>query len=299
MSEVYAFFGTNRQNHARQVKQRLSLLQTEDLLVRQMAHVRIGHPGMGLREMYHHTIPEGIGRDAYIRLGMAHGFRLQPLKHPVRTTFADYRAGYEDLVTGRELTDVNQVWVSDLTYLIWPHGTYYLVSIMDLYSRKILGYSWADNMRGEHSVAALQQALDQRGLRHYNDQLIHHSDHGSQYTATAYGNLLHYHRIRISMCSSVYENLHMERFNGTIKNQYLLRYPVQRPQDIDAYVKLAIRLYNSERRHQTLGCTPDEFERRLADPKYPRPAIMGPLYTVNRTGKGADPNQLTMNLQFQ
>ena len=90
---------------------------------------------------------------------------------------------------------------------------------MDVYSRRIVGYSVADHMRAEQNIRALQMALDLRGVKDYDQKLIHHSDKGSQYISDDYTELLNDFGIEISMCNIVYENAHIERVNGIIKNQ--------------------------------------------------------------------------------
>ena len=120
---------------------------------------------------------------------------------------------------------------------------YYVVLIMDIYSRKIVGYSVADNMRAEN-INALQMALTWRGIKNYKNKLIHHSDRGSQYVSYDYTNLLEDYGIGISMCKDVLENAHSERANGTIKNEYLNRWVIRTFEDLKIKMKQAVNNYN-------------------------------------------------------
>ena len=103
-------------------------------------------------------------------------------------------------------------------------------------------------------------ALTLRGIDDYENGLIHHSDKGSQYVANDYTDLLCEFGIQISMCTNVLENAHMERANGTIKNEYLKRWPVNSAHVLPKWLKKAVDGYNN-RAHKSLNNkTPIEYE---------------------------------------
>lgn len=161
-------------------------------------------------------------------------------------------------------TGVNQLWSSDITYLFCLGRFYYLVLIMDVYSRRVVGYSIADNMRAENNFAALKMALALRGVAHYMSSLIHHSDKGAQYVSDIYTETLRDYGILISMCEDVYENTHIERLNDTIKNQYLNRMDITGESDLKQKVAKTIETYNARRPHKSLGgLTPIQYEAKL------------------------------------
>ena len=221
---------------------------------------------MGLRSIYETYQPEGIGRDAFIALGLRNGFRLRAVHKTVRTTFSVKSNRYRNLLEGKRFTDVNQIWTSDITYFKIGEDTYYLVFIMDVYSRRIVGYSVADNMRAEQNIKALQMALDLRGIDNYNQKLIHHSDKGSQYISNDYTDLLNDFGIQISMCNIVYENAHIERVNGIIKNQYLYRWKITNFYQLRKKLQDAVWAYNFEKQHSSLEkLAPVEFEESLKE----------------------------------
>ena len=132
-----------------------------------MEQAREIHPGMGLRTMYEMLDPEGIGRDAFIALGLQEGFRLKNIEKQTRTTYSVKSNRYSNLLGEMEFTDINQLWSSDITYFFCLDQFFYIVFIMDVYSRRIIGYSIADNMRAENNVAALEMALKTRGITKY------------------------------------------------------------------------------------------------------------------------------------
>ena len=229
-----------------------------------MEQVREIHPSMGLRTMYDMLQPEGIGRDAFITLGLHEGFRLKTVEKYTRTTYSIKSNRYGNLLGGMVFTSINQVWSSDITYYHLADRFYYIVLIMDVYSRRIVGYSLADNMRAENNIEALKMALKTRGIQHYNNTLIHHSDKGTQYASDDYTELLDNYGIQISMCKEVYENTHIERLNDTIKNQYLNRWNIQNIKELKQKLATTIDTYNNTRPHQSIDkISPIQYERYL------------------------------------
>jgi transposase InsO family protein len=244
--------------------------------------------------MYDMLDPEGIGRDAFIALGLREGFRLKALEKYVRTTYSIRSNRYRNLLAGQWFTGVNQIWSSDITYFYCLGRFYYLVMIMDVYSRRIVGYSIADNMRAENNLTALMMALSLRGENHYHNQLIHHSDKGSQYASDIYTEMLYNYGIRISMCDEVYENTHIERINDTIKNQYLTRITITTEQELIRKVDQVINTYNTKRPHQSLsGLCPVEFEAYLEEIPMEKRFKME-IYTINKV-ENQDFNQLKIS----
>lgn len=260
MNAIYAQCGVSKQGHWEAVKRERAQAVKAPLYIGFIEEIRELHPGMGLRKIYDQFQPEGIGRDAFIALGLQHGFRLRALDTPpYKTTKSVKSAGYKNLLSGKEFTNVNQLWVSDLFYFPLHGKHYYVVLLMDAYSRRIIGYSLADNMRAENNISALQMALTLRGIEKFGYGLIHHSDRGSQYISDDYTRLLTDYEIRISMCVDVLENAHCERVNGTIKNEYLNHWNIENFYQLQHRIHMAVNNYNN-RRHMALEMTPIEFE---------------------------------------
>jgi transposase InsO family protein len=118
-------------------------------------------------------------------------------------------------------------------------------------------------MRAEESCKALNMAIKERNGTNLA-RLIHHSDKGSQYISDAYTGILDQHKIGISMCESVYENTHIERVNGIIKNEYLLHRKISSYSELCKRLDEDVYLYNNVRPHWSLECkTPVEFEKFL------------------------------------
>jgi len=154
----------------------------------------------------------------------------------------------------------NQVWAGDVTYLRTHEGWMYLAIVMDLYSRKIIGWAMGKRMTVDLVERAMRMAIT---LRKPDKGLIFHSDRGSQYTSKRFGNVLKKHGIRASMSGvgACWDNAVVERFFGSLKNEWLLKvYHLTRQamqQDVEQY----IRYYNHERLHSSNGdLSPVEFE---------------------------------------
>jgi transposase InsO family protein len=156
----------------------------------------------------------------------------------------------------------NEKWVGDITY-VWTHeGWLYLAVVMDLYSRRIVGWALASTQETTLVLAALHMAI---GRRQPPAGLLHHSDRGCQYASIQYQAVLQMRRFTVSMSGTgnCFDNAAMESFFGTLKAERINRHSYQTRdqarQDIVAYIE---GFYNVTRRHSTLGYrSPLEFEQ--------------------------------------
>lgn len=173
----------------------------------------------------------------------------------------------ENLLKRRFETDQpNKVWLSDITYIWTREGWLYLSAVLDLYSRRIIGWSMGERLTQDLVISALNQAL---GRRKPVDRAVFHSDRGSQYAADAFRSILKHHKFSQSMSSTgnCYDNAVMESFFHTLKTEvvYFEKYSssAQARQSIFEYIEV---FYNRIRRHSSLGyLSPLEFENRNAD----------------------------------
>jgi transposase InsO family protein len=294
MKDVYLIGGISKQGHAQAVQRAEALEQKEALYVGFMHEIRALHPGMGLRKMYEQFQPEGIGRDAFIALGLEEGLRLRSVCNPTKTTWSIKSNRYPNLLAGRKFTAVNQIWASDIFYFQLGSQYHYVVLLMDVYSRRIIGYSAANNLRAENNIRALKMALHLRGITNYKQQLIHHSDRGSQYISDDYTNLLEDFGIQISMCTDVLENAHIERANGTIKNDYLNRWHIPHPRTLPRWLEKAVNGYNNRIHNSLNKKTPIEFETYVKElDEEQRPVLE--IFTLSANNHiSENPNQLAL-----
>jgi transposase InsO family protein len=145
----------------------------------------------------------------------------------------------------------DQKWLADITYIATQEGWLYLAAILDLYSRRIVGWAMSDRMTSDLTIAALEMAFTQRRP---SADLIHHSDQGSQYTDQKYRALLKDHDVRVSMngTGSWYDNAPMESFFGTLKSEWVDHvYPSRDEAMTDVFFYIE-SFYNLHRRHSAL-----------------------------------------------
>lgn len=202
-----------------------------------------------------------LGRDAFMSVLSRYGLLLRRRRRRVRTT--DARHGYPlypNLIREKVPERVNQIWVSDITYIRTQEGFSYLSLVTDAYSRQIIGWHLASEMEARHSVEALRMATS-RFQEEELKGLIHHSDRGSQYASSIYTGQLAQHRIRISMSESgdPKENAIAERVNGIIKHEYLYHHRLENRAQAYRAVEEAVDLYNRSRPHRSLDMkTPEQ-----------------------------------------
>lgn len=161
----------------------------------------------------------------------------------------------------------NERWVSDFTY-IWTHeGWLYFAVVLDLFSRRVVGWSMSQEMTAQLVTDALVMAIWRRGRP---KELLHHSDQGSQYTSEQFQKLLDAHGITCSMSrqGDVWDNSAMESFFASLKKERVHRRMyntrVEAKADLFDYVE---RFYNPRRRHSTIGyVSPAEYEAALGVP---------------------------------
>jgi putative transposase len=254
-TEICRLFGKSRQAWYEINQRQTSDLLQDELVLQWVAEIRSVLPRVGGIKLYKllkqklgdHAIK--LGRDGLFKLLRFNGLLIQPRKKYVRTTqsYHHYKK-WPDLLAGYRPFKVNQVWVSDITFLRIENNFTYLSLITDAYSRKIVGYHLSQQLKASGCIAALNQAI--RGRKHLNG-LIHHSDRGIQYCCEEYVQILQAHGIRISMTQSgsPYDNAIAERVNGILKQEFGLDQTYKSYRDAIEPVARAIYAYNHIRPH--------------------------------------------------
>jgi len=205
-----------------------------------------------------------VGRKRVARLMRAEGLAGVSRRRGIRTTRRSAHARpAPDLVERNFKADgPNRLWVADITYIPTWAGFLFLAVVLDVWSRRVIGWSMANHLRTELVVEALEMA---RGQRRPKD-VIHHSDQGSQYTSIEFGKRCREAGIRPSMGSvgDCYDNALCESFFATLECELLDRRPMR--SQVEARMAVFDYLegwYNPHRRHSALDyLSPAEFERR-------------------------------------
>jgi transposase InsO family protein len=158
----------------------------------------------------------------------------------------------------------NRKWVCDITYVATGEGFLYLAAVMDLCSRKIVGWAMADHLRAELCLEALNRAIQ---TRKPEPGLLHHSDRGVQYACREYQTQLQLLGIECSMSrvGNCYDNAAMESFWGSLKTEHVYRREFRSRAEAKSSIFLWIEgWYNRRRRHSALGYkSPEQFEASL------------------------------------
>jgi transposase InsO family protein len=186
----------------------------------------------------------------------------------IKTTDPDHNFGYaNNLLPGRRITGINQVWVTDITYIRIRSGFIYLAVILDLYSRKVVGWAISLRIDTELCLKALDDAIKKRRP---GPGLIHHSDRGVQYACDAYKARLAENGIIPSMSAKgyCYDNAFAESFFKTLKAEEVYLTEYETIEDVlKAIPRFIEDVYNEKRLHSSLGYfSPEEFEQ-LAERK--------------------------------
>ncbi|MBF0562655.1 MAG: IS3 family transposase [Alphaproteobacteria bacterium] len=224
----------------------------------------------GAPRIHRALIDEGqkVSRSRVERLMRRHGIRAHaPRRFRVRTTDSTHTLPIAPNLLDQTFIAVrpNQVWLADITYVRTGEGWLYLAVVLDLFSRKVVGWAMRDHMRVELTIAALTMAIQRQRPP---AGLIHHSDRGSQYAAGDYRDILKAAGIVQSMSrkGNCWDNAPMESFFGTVKTELVHRqdYPDQETarRDLFAYIEI---YYNRQRMHSALGyLTPVQTELQAA-----------------------------------
>ena len=245
--------------------------QRQDLVI--LAHIRehysrslgsYGRPRM-TAELKEQGVDVGHRRVG--RLMRNNGIKAVRTRAYKRTTDSNHGFDIADNFLDRDFsaTAPNQKWAGDISYIWTQEGWLYLAVIIDLYSRRVIGWAVSDRMKKDLAIRALDMAIN---LRNPPPGCIHHTDRGSQYCSHAYQKILKKHKFKISMSGkgSCYDNSVVETFFKTIKAELLWRKPwPTRRQAQTAIFQYINGFYNPRRKHSTLNFkSPIAFEARAA-----------------------------------
>ena len=244
----------------------LRKLAEEAFCVEYIKRVRQKDHGIGggkLWKMYSKDFGQehSVGYNRFYDIIEKYDLKVRKKKRRAKTTDSGHNLPlYPNLV--KELIPLrpNQLWVSDITYMVIclnaQTGEYdfcYLSLVTDCYTKEIIGWCVGETLEAKFAIEALNMALERLDGKQAID-LIHHSDRGVQYASHDYTKLLKAHQIKISMteCGDPKENAVAERVNGIIKNELLMGMDFFSIEEVRKSLKVAIDFYNNERPHMSL-----------------------------------------------
>jgi len=199
------------------------------------------------------------------RLMKQHFLLVKRKRFTPKTTQSNHNLPrYENLAKKAVITAPNIVWVSDITYVHLRDEFVYLALIMDLFSRKIVGWDLSRNVDTDLTITALNKAVMDRGMKEVKG-CIHHSDHGVQYLSRSYIGRLKELEMLPSMgeVGNSYDNAHAESLNKTIKNEEVWINEYETFEDAYLGIQQFVQIYNEKRLHSSIGYVPpNEFEQQ-------------------------------------
>lgn len=271
VSALCFFLQVSRSGYYHWLKRKPSQRALKDLeLKQQIREIHHGsHESYGTLRVWKQLSRESVncGRDRVARLRREAGLQTKRRKRFVVTTRSSYTSPVVPNLLNREFNvkEPNRAWVGDVTFIATREGWLYLAVILDLYSRKVIGWSMSERNNVELVTNALQMAIDGRKPE---KGLIHHSDRGNLYTAHSYRNLQAEHGMISSMSrkGDCFDNAVAESFFASLKNEWTFykHYSTRREARTDIFKYIEV-FYNRKRLHQTLGYqTPVQKELNAA-----------------------------------
>ncbi len=230
--------------------------------------VHIDFPIYGYRKLHRELLRRGylLNEKKIRRIQRKFGLFATQVRKWIKTTDSRHKLKkYPNLISPATLiTDVNQVWVSDITYVRIQTGFIFVAIILDLCSRKVVGWGISKRINAELAVKALQMAIEQRKP---DPGCIHHSDQGVQYCSEDYTELLSEWKFQISMSrkGNPYDNAWAESFMRILKYEEIYLSEYETYEDVvNRLPRFLEEIYNRKRIHSSIGyLTPEEFEWQI------------------------------------
>lgn len=242
--------------------------QTKDLI----DNVHIDFPAFGYRKLHEELLRRGylLNEKKIRRIQAKFGLFATQVRKWIKTTDSKHKLKkYPNLISpAMKIIDLNQVWVSDITYVRLRTGFIFVAIVLDLCSRKVVGWAISKRINSQLAVTALRMAIE---ARKPDPGCIHHSDQGVQYCSEDYIELLTEWRFQISMSrkGNPYDNAWAESFMKILKYEEIYLSEYETYEDVvNRLPRFIEEIYNQKRIHSAIGyLTPEEFEWQIKKQK--------------------------------
>jgi putative transposase len=269
-------FGISKQAYYQRIWVDKQKENEHEIVLKEVAKIRQRMPQTGTRKLHEKLKPAlkeldiKIGRDALFDLLRYKGLLVRKTKRfHITTDSKHFYYTSPNLIKELEIKHCEQVFVSDITYIKTNEGHAYLALVTDAYSKKIMGWSFDDNMK----VSMVKDALTMtyNNCKYDHKSIIHHSDRGMQYCCPDYTEFAKGKGFVMSTTqqSDPYENAIAERINGILKYEFGLRRTIASIAIARAMIRQAVEIYNNERLHWSLDLkTPNTVHNAYNEQKY-------------------------------
>jgi putative transposase len=249
-------------------------MPSDKTLIARMEQICLDFPRYGYRRVTHQLKREGwlINQKKVHRIMREKGWLCRPQKKKwICTTDSNHKlAVYPNLIKDLTVERINQLWVADITYIHILACFIYLAVILDVFSRKAIGYAISRNLDTQLTLAALRMAIEDRNPQ---PGCIHHSDRGVQYASGDYVKELEFYQFKISMSrkGNPLDNAYAESFIKTLKSEEVHLWEYRTMEDVQRRIPYFIEdVYNHKRLHSSLGYRPpSEYEFLLGSTSNP------------------------------
>lgn len=269
------FVGISRQAYHKRIK----AIEDKEALYQKVEQIVIDNrktkSRVGLRSIYHkERLYSLLGVNQFEQHMSVCGYALKPYRSFIKTTDSrGHHHKFDNLIEGITVNGENQVIVGDITYYQGVKELYYIFQFQDYYTLELKGLIGSKTMEGIYAEKCLRQVFKYNGKYKYDNQLILHTDGGGQYRSNAFQNMLKRAQIKPSHAKNCLENGLSERYNGIVKNEYLIDYQIRSLDQLNAVLKNIKYQHNSVYPSKTLGyTTPAEYALSMRQiPFFDRP----------------------------
>lgn len=266
MEDFYRLLGIRRQGFHKNLRAMVARQDLEAAIKSDVLAYRTKDARAGSLSLFHNLAIKskyGIGITKFSKLMTSMGLSLQPLRVRIITTESCARSRqYGNLLNGLVIRGYGEAVVGDLTYVLRNQLRYYVFSLFDICSARMVGICGSDRMRAQDAAPAMEQWLNLRGEQNVA-QSIHHTDGGGQYFSDLYLDRLQPLKVRMSVAQDCLQNGYAEQRNGLLKH-HLFSYGYSDLKSFQAELKTVKRFYNYQRRQEKLGWrTPVAYEQYL------------------------------------
>jgi putative transposase len=260
--QVYQVAKITRQGYFKAINRYDVRQSVEQAVINQVVSFRRQQTKIGARVMYHLLKIDTMGINQFERLVSTHQLGVQVKRKHIRTTYAAPEDQDVNHIHGYILSNINQVIVGDITYYYnCERELFYIFSLKDAYSKRIVGIDAFQNMYADHALTVLEQVITVRGKDSLHNT-IHHTDAGTQYKSNLYKARLKDCKMIQSISNNCLENGMAEQLNYIIKDQQLEMYNVRSLSQLKRILKEVQHFLNHVRPIQQLQYkTPHEFEQ--------------------------------------